>query len=57
MFNHIEAAEMDKVREQVTGKRDWLNTNMAACHSLPKSSDPPVTCAQIRAELKVRPFT
>ncbi len=53
VFNHIEAAEMSKVREQVTGKRTWLNTNMTACHLLPKTTDPPITCAQIKAELKV----
>ncbi len=53
VFNHIEGTEMDKVREQVAVKREWLNTNMAACHSLPKSTDPSITCAQIRAELKV----
>ena len=53
VFNHIEGTEMDKVREQVVAKREWLNTNMAACHSLPKSTDPTTTCAQIRAELKV----
>ncbi len=53
VFNHIEGTEMDKVREQVVAKREWLNTNMAACHLLPKSTDPTTTCAQIRAELKV----
>lgn len=44
---------MDKVREQVAVKRTWLNTNMTACHALPKTNDPPITCAQIKAELKV----
>lgn len=53
VFNHLDSSEIEKVKEQVQGKREWYNTQMQACQTLVKSVDPPVTCTQIRAELKV----
>lgn len=52
-YNHIEQAEMDKVKEQVTAKRTWHDSQLQACHALTKTANPPVTAAQIKAELKV----
>ena len=53
LYNHIDGAEMDKVREQLTGKRTWYETQHQACQAVPKHENAPVTCAQIRAEVKV----
>ena len=44
---------MDKVKEQVTAKRTWHDSQSQACHALAKTADPPVTAAQIKAESKV----
>ena len=44
---------MQRVREQVQAKREWLNTQMQVCSSLPKHADPPIKCSQIRAEKQV----
>ena len=52
-YNHLEEGEMQQVREQVQAKREWLNTQMQVCSSLPKHADPPVKCSQIRAEKQV----
>ena len=52
-YNHLEEGEMQQVREQVQAKREWLNTQMQVCSSLPKHAEPPVKCSQIRAEKQV----
>ena len=44
---------MDKVKEQVVGKRTWHDTQLQACTSLAKTANPPVTSTQIKAETKV----
>ncbi len=44
---------MDKVKEQVKNKRQWLETQMQAYRVSPKQVDPPVTTSQTRAEAKV----
>lgn len=53
LYNHIEQADMDKVKEQVKIKREWHDSQMQACQTTPKHSNPPVTCAQIKAEVAV----
>lgn len=53
-YNHIEAAEMQKVREAVQGKREWLHSQMQTASRIPKHANPSITCAQIRAEKAVR---
>ena len=45
---------MDKVRNFVLAKREWMTKQMQACQNLPKSSNPPVTSAEIRNEMMVR---
>ena len=53
LYNHIDAAEVDKVKEQVATKRSWHETQMQACQATPKHLPAPITCAQIMAEAKV----
>lgn len=53
LYNHIDAAEVDKVKEQVATKREWHETQMQACQITPKYLAAPVTCTQIKAEAKV----
>jgi hypothetical protein len=53
LYNHIEAAEVEKVKEQVATKRTWHETQMQASQTTPKYLTAPVTCAQIRAKAKV----
>ena len=53
LYNHIAQEEVDKVKEQVTTKRVWQDTQIQACQATPKHLAAPVTCAQIRAEAKV----
>ena len=53
---HIAAEEMQKVEEAVQKKQQWMHEHLQKCKSVPKSSDAPVTIAQISAEKKVRIF-
>ena len=53
LYNHLEKEEVDKVKEQVATKRTWHETQMQACQNTAKHLQPPVTCAQIRAEAEV----
>ncbi len=53
-YNHIEESEMEKVREAVAAKREWMNVQMAALTQLPKHTNPPIKCSEIRAEKAVR---
>lgn len=53
LYDHIDGAEVDKVKEQVATKRTWHETQMQAFHTVPKYLTAPITCAQIKAETKV----
>lgn len=48
-YDHIEAAEMDKVRNLVKEKRDWFDRNLNLCNRLVAHDSPPVTVSQIKA--------
>lgn len=48
-YDHIEAAEMDKVRNLVKEKRDWFDRNLNLCNRLAGHDNPPVTVSQIKA--------
>ena len=50
---HIPAEEMQKVEEAVQKKQQWMHEQLQKFENLPKSTDPPVTIAQISAEAKV----
>lgn len=50
---HIATEEMQKVEEAVQKKQQWMHEQLQKCENLPKSTDPPVTVAQISAETKV----
>ena len=44
---------MQKVREAVDTKRQWMHSQMQVVSALPKHADPPVKCVEISAEQKV----
>ena len=44
---------MQKVEEAVQKKQQWMHEQLQKFENLPKSTDPPVTIAQISAEAKV----
>lgn len=52
-YDHIEAAEMDKVRNLVKEKRDWFDRNLNLCNRLAGHDNPPVTVSQIKAHREV----
>lgn len=47
-YDHIEAADMDKVRNLVKEKRDWFDRNLNLCNRLAGHDSPPVTVSQIK---------
>jgi molecular chaperone DnaK (HSP70) len=49
-YNHIEEADVEKVRELVKKKRDWLNEKMQAQHATPLTANPVVKCSEIKTE-------
>lgn len=51
-YAHIEPGEMQKVREAVDTKRQWMHSQMQVVSALPKHADPPVKCVEISAEQK-----
>ena len=53
LYAHLAIEEMDKVREQVKGKREWLEIHMQACQTTLKHVTAPISSIQIRAEAKV----
>lgn len=50
---HITAEEMKKVEEAMQKRQQWMHEQLQKFKNLPKSTDPPVTIAQICAEAKV----
>jgi len=52
-YDHIELADMEKVKNAVLEKHQWLETNAGLCNQQPVYVDPPVTVAQINAQREV----
>jgi len=49
-YNHLEAAEVDKVQKAINEKQDWFSRMCADIQKLQKTSDPPVLAAQFMQE-------
>ena len=52
-YDHIELADMEKVKNAVLEKHQWLETNAGLCNQQPVYVDPPVTVTQINAQQEV----
>lgn len=48
-YAHLEAADVDKVRNLVKEKRDWFERNVNLCSRLAGHENPPVTVSQIKS--------
>merc|ERR1711963_1096253 len=56
-FNHLDAAEVEKVQKAIAEKQDWFNRMCADVSKLDKTSDPPVLASQFyqeKVKVKVR---
>lgn len=49
-YSHIDAGEMEKVRNAMREKHEWLKNSSYLCSQLPTYEDPAVTCDEIRAQ-------
>jgi len=49
-YNHLEAAEVDKVQKAINEKQDWFSRMCADIQKLQKTSDPPVLASQFMQE-------
>lgn len=49
-YNHLEAAEVEKVQKAINEKQDWFSRMCADIQKLEKTSDPPVLAAQFMQE-------
>merc|ERR550519_1666452 len=49
-YNHLDAAEVDKVQKSIHEKQDWFNKMCADIQKLEKTADPPVLAAQFTQE-------
>merc|ERR1719225_750086 len=49
-YNHLAAAEVDKVQKAIQEKQDWFNKMCADIQKLEKTADPPVLAAQFMQE-------
>merc|ERR1711872_801716 len=49
-FNHLDAAEVEKVQKAIAEKQDWFNRMCADVSKMDKTSDPPVLAAQFVQE-------
>merc|ERR1719412_3537827 len=49
-YNHLDAAEVDKVQKSILEKQDWFNKMCADIQKLEKTADPPVLAAQFMQE-------
>merc|ERR1719412_6879 len=49
-YNHLDAAEVDKVKKSINEKQDWFNKMCADIQKLEKTADPPVLAAQFMQE-------
>lgn len=52
-YNHIDSAEMDKVRAATLEKRTWMNTKLLAQSKLAPCEDPAVRTSLIIVEKSV----
>merc|ERR1719318_2055465 len=49
-FNHLDAAEVEKVQKAIAEKQDWFNRMCADVSKMDKTSDPPVLASQFYQE-------
>merc|ERR1711893_554896 len=49
-YNHLDAAEVEKVQKAINEKQDWFSRMCADIQKLQKTSDPPVLAAQFMQE-------
>merc|ERR1712045_881029 len=49
-YNHLDAAEVEKVQKSIQEKSDWFNKMCADIQKLEKTADPPVLAAQFMQE-------
>merc|ERR1712038_1839087 len=49
-YNHLDAAEVDKVQKSILEKQEWFQKMCADIQKLEKTSDPPVLAAQFTQE-------
>jgi len=49
-FNHLDAAEVEKVQKAIAEKQDWFSRMCADVSKLDKTSDPPVLASQFYQE-------
>merc|ERR1711963_1315422 len=49
-YNHLDAAEVEKVQKAILEKQDWFSKMCAEIQKLQKTSDPPVLAAQFMQE-------
>merc|ERR1712029_271774 len=49
-FNHLDAAEVEKVQKAIAEKQDWFNGMCADVSKMDKTSDPPVLASQFYQE-------
>merc|ERR1719412_1873876 len=49
-YNHLDAAEVEKVKKSINEKQDWFNKMCADIQKLEKTADPPVLAAQFMQE-------
>ena len=52
-YKHIEAADVDKVKNAVQTVLDWYDSTLQKQIALPQNIDPVVTVAEISSQLKV----
>ena len=53
-YNHLEAAEVEKVQKAINEKQDWFSRMCADIQKLEKTSDPPVLAAQFMQVQKLK---
>ena len=49
-YNHLDAAEVDKVQKSINEKQEWFSKMCADIQKLEKTSDPPVLASQFMQE-------
>merc|ERR1712002_1007176 len=49
-YNHLDAADVDKVQKSILEKQDWMGKMHAEVSKLAKTSDPPVSASQFLQE-------
>lgn len=49
-YDHLDAAEVEKVEKGLNEKRQWMDQQMALLSNLPREMDPPITIQQLHNE-------